>query len=151
MGLVDPTTASIGPPTVGVVKANCDATLTKDAAKGGLGVIFRDHTGVLLKVRSLPQLFGSIIQGEVMAIRSALVSALELGFNNLLVEFDSRDAIMFIEGRKSPGWEVEDLVADVARLKSSFSSIAFSFVPRAVNDVSDALARKALSLGYVTD
>ncbi|XP_043705245.1 uncharacterized protein LOC122655069 [Telopea speciosissima] len=139
------------PPPVGVIKVNCDAVLPKGKAKGGLGLIFRDHTGAQCMARSIPHNFGTIIQGEVLAIRSALLAALEWGFENILVETDSRDAVLFIEGGKSPVVEVEDLIADVARLLPSFSSVAFSFVPRAMNVVSNALPRKALSLVCVTD
>ncbi|XP_043706355.1 uncharacterized protein LOC122656002 [Telopea speciosissima] len=139
------------PPPVGVVKVDCDAAFIKDTAKGGLGVIFRDHTGVVLRARSIPIMLSSVIHGEIMAIRSALLLALDLGYNNLVVVSNSRDAILFIEGSKSPSWEMEGLVDDVVNLKSSFSYISFSFVPRAMNIVSDALARKALSLGCVTD
>ncbi|XP_043717635.1 uncharacterized protein LOC122665544 [Telopea speciosissima] len=139
------------PPPVGVVKVDCDAAFIKDTAKGGLGVIFRDHTGAVLRARSIPIMLSSVIHGEIMAIRSALLLALDLGYKNLVVVSDSRDAILFIEGSKSPSWEMEGLVDDVVNLKSSFSSISFSFVPRAMNIVSDALARKALSLGCVTD
>ncbi|XP_043714777.1 uncharacterized protein LOC122663141 [Telopea speciosissima] len=138
------------PPPVGSIKVNCDATLTKDAVKGGLGMVFRDHTRRLLNARSLPQLFGSIIQGELLAIRGALIYALELGYVKLAVESDSMDAILCIEGKKTPVWEVENLVADVIRLIPSFDSVVFSFVSTDMNGVSDALTRKALSLGCLT-
>ncbi|XP_043710093.1 uncharacterized protein LOC122658990 [Telopea speciosissima] len=130
---------------------NCDAAFTAETSRGGLGIIFRDHSGVLVKARSIPLVLGSIIQGELLAIRDALLLALELGYDNLVVESDSLDAILFVEESKSSGWEVEDLVVDVTTLRTSFSSVIFSFVPRAMNCVSDALARKALSIGYRTD
>ncbi|XP_043725560.1 uncharacterized protein LOC122672128 [Telopea speciosissima] len=139
------------PLPMGSVKANCDAAFTAETSRGGLGIIFRDHSGALVKARSIPIVLGSIIQGELLAIRDALLLALELGYDNLVVESDSLDAILFVEGSKSPGWEVEDLVVDVTTLRTSFSSVIFSFVPRAMNCVSDALARKALSIGYMTD
>ncbi|XP_043691682.1 uncharacterized protein LOC122642306 [Telopea speciosissima] len=136
---------------VGFIKVNCDAALTVDLSKGGLGVIFRDHIGAVVKAGSIPQKLGSVIQGEIMAIRSAFIYALELSFDYLIVESDSRDAIAFCDGSKSPRWEVEDLVADVVRLKSSFSSISFSFIPRVMNGIPDALARKALSIGCIAN
>ncbi|XP_043697132.1 uncharacterized protein LOC122647903 [Telopea speciosissima] len=89
--------------------------------------------------------------GELLAIRHALKLALDLGVDNLLVQSDCKDAILFNEEKKSPDWEVEGLVTDVVRLKSSFVSISFSFISRAMNNVSDALAKKALSLEYLTD
>ncbi|XP_043698953.1 uncharacterized protein LOC122649779 [Telopea speciosissima] len=127
------------------------SALIKDSDKGGLGIIFRDHTGRCLKARSIPHILGSIIQGELLAIRHALNLAIDLGVDNLLVQSDCKDAILFMEEKKSPDWEVEGLVANVVRLKSSFVSISFSFVSKAMNNVSDALARKALSLEYLTD
>ncbi|XP_043699801.1 uncharacterized protein LOC122650452 [Telopea speciosissima] len=138
-------------PPVGNVKVNCDATLPSDKSKGGVGVIFRDHSGFPLLARSFPSCFSSIIQGEVLAIRGALTIALEMGYEDIMVETDNRDAFLMVEGKKTPLWEVEDLVADVQRLVPSFSSVVFSCVPRAMNMVVDALARKALSLVCVTD
>ncbi|XP_043697105.1 uncharacterized protein LOC122647863 [Telopea speciosissima] len=48
----------------GSVKANCDAAFTAETSRGGLGIIFRDHSGALIKARSIPLVLGSIIQGE---------------------------------------------------------------------------------------
>ncbi|XP_043689330.1 uncharacterized protein LOC122640247 [Telopea speciosissima] len=139
------------PPPVGVIKANSDAALPADKSKGGVGVVFRDHSGSPCLARSIPSSFGCSIQGELLAIRYALTSALELGIDDLMVETDNMDAFLMVEGKKIPSWEVADLVVEVERLVPSFSSVVFSCVPRALNMVADALARKALSLVCATD
>ncbi|XP_043725962.1 uncharacterized protein LOC122672566 [Telopea speciosissima] len=131
-------------PPAGFLKVNCDATSSASKNFGGLGVILRNHCGSALLARSIPTHFGSIIQGEILAIRNGVSAALEMGIENVMVESDNKEAIDFIKGTKIPAVEVEDLVRDILWLSEKFSSVSFSHIPRTMNSVSDALARKAL-------
>ncbi|XP_043705603.1 uncharacterized protein LOC122655475 [Telopea speciosissima] len=123
------------PPPVSVLKINCDAALPKGSTEGGLGLIIRDHTGAQHCALSIPYRFGSIIQGELLAIRHALMVARDMRLDRLQVESDSRDAVMFINGQKGPTTEVMELVSNIQRLSLSFVSISFYFVPRAMNSI----------------
>ncbi|XP_043710408.1 uncharacterized protein LOC122659358 [Telopea speciosissima] len=134
-------------PPVGVLKANCDAVLTKDKSRGGLGVIFRDHRGVQMKALSIPFHLSSVLQGEAAAVQSALIQALEDGHQRLQVEFDSKELLSFLlDPNRVPPSEAAIMIADVRRLVASFMSISFLCIPRDLNSIADTLARKALSI-----
>ncbi|XP_043714624.1 uncharacterized protein LOC122662983 [Telopea speciosissima] len=139
-------------PPLGFIKVNCDATKPQGDTVGGLGIIFRDHNGCPLKALSLSQVLSFAIQGEALAIREALMQARELGITNLLVESDNKEIISFIEDpNRVPPLDVAVVVEDVRELCSTFVSVSFLFVPRAMNVIADALVRKALSIMCMTD
>ncbi|XP_043705532.1 uncharacterized protein LOC122655400 [Telopea speciosissima] len=134
------------------IKANCNAALGKENSRGGLGIVFRDHTGSLKKAILVPLRLSSVLQGELMAIRTAVFVALEEGFTHLQVETDSMVAVELIHQSNSvPPTDVVNILSDIHRLSASFSSIVFSCIPRDLNSVADTLARKALPLVCETD
>ncbi|XP_043718124.1 uncharacterized protein LOC122666080 [Telopea speciosissima] len=139
-------------PPLGFIKVNCDAANTQGDTAGGLGIIFRDHNGRPLKALSISQVVSSAIPGEALAIREALMQARELGITNLLVESDNKEIISFIEDpNRVPPLDVAVVVEDVRELCSTFVSVSFLFVPRAMNVIADAVARKALFIMCMTD
>ncbi|XP_043693128.1 uncharacterized protein LOC122643578 [Telopea speciosissima] len=139
------------PPPIGNIKANCDAALAGDSSRGGLGLVLRDHTGSVRKAISIPTRLSSVIQDELLAIHNVLTVALDEGFSHLQVESDSNTAVGYIlKHHSNPPSDVIDIISDVQWLSASFTSITFSYVPRAMNFVVDALARKALPLVYET-
>ncbi|XP_042486770.1 uncharacterized protein LOC122066995 [Macadamia integrifolia] len=134
-------------PPRGFVKANYDAAHPQGGISGGLGIIYRKHDGHLHKALSIPQPFASAIQGEALAIRTTLSQALGYGYTHLLIELDCKEIIDYIQDPRSfPPGEVAVVIEDVHKLCSSFASIFFHFIPRAINSIADALPRKALSI-----
>ncbi|XP_043710516.1 uncharacterized protein LOC122659473 [Telopea speciosissima] len=123
----------IVPPT-GITKINYDAALPQDNAKGGLGLVLRDHAG------------------ELLAVRAALRLALELGLKQVQVESDCREAVNYILDHSCIApIDSAVVLGDIWKLSTSFSSISFHCISRAINGVADALARKALSLVCLID
>ncbi|XP_043689195.1 uncharacterized protein LOC122640122 [Telopea speciosissima] len=134
------------PPPAGFWKVNCDAAATLDKRKGGLGVVFRDSAGSIDRAISLPHSFSSINQGEALAIRLALSTALQAGFTKLQVESDCLEIINLLSNPAMiTQWEVALILDDIRTLATSFTMISFVYVPRSVNYVANTLARKALS------
>ncbi|XP_043717879.1 uncharacterized protein LOC122665808 [Telopea speciosissima] len=136
----------------GIIKINYDAALLQDSVKGGLGLVLRDHAGVKRKFVSIPMYFNSALQGEILAVRAALRLALELGFTQVQVETDCREVVKYILDHScSAPIDSAVVIGDIWKLSSSFSSISFHCISRAINGVVDALARKAMSLVCLTD
>ncbi|XP_043710514.1 uncharacterized protein LOC122659471 [Telopea speciosissima] len=139
-------------PPVGYRKVNCDATLRNRSSKGGLGFIFRDHRSYQVKAISIPHHFKLAVRGEAIVIRCALIEAVAVGFANLQVESDCKEVIDYIHDQNQhPLYEFSTIISDIRRLSSSFDFISFRCIPRAMNGISDALARKALSIMCMTD
>ncbi|XP_043692873.1 uncharacterized protein LOC122643303 [Telopea speciosissima] len=139
------------PPT-SITKINCDATLPQDNAKGGLGLVLRDHAGNQRKFVSIPMCFNSALQGELLAVCAALRLALELGLTQVQVESDCREVVNYIlDHSYTTPIDSAVVLGDIWKLSASFSSISFHYISRAINGVADALAKKALSLVCLTD
>ena len=82
------------PPPSNWVKANFDGAIFQGSAEAGLGSIIRNDRGLvmaaLMQVIPLPT---SVEIVEVLAARRALIFALELGFDQVILEGDSEIAI----------------------------------------------------------
>ena len=82
------------PPPSNWVKANFDGAIFQGSAEAGLGSIIRNDRGLvmaaLMQVIPLPT---SVEIVEVLAARRALIIALELGFDQVILEGDSEIAI----------------------------------------------------------
>ena len=132
------------PPPPGVVKINFDGAIFSTQSSAGLGVIIRDHAGLVLAAlsQSIP-LPTSVETVEVMAGRRALLFAKELGFERVLVEGDSEGVIKAIKEKSllSSGWG--HLLKDIHALSLSFSCISFLHVKRLGNRVAHSLAHRS--------
>ena len=132
------------PPPPSLVKINFDGAIFSTHSSAGLGVIIRDHAGLVLAALSqsipLPTLVETV---EVMAGRRALLFAKELGFERVLVEGDSEGVIKAIKEKSllSSGWG--HLLKDIHALSLSFSCISFLHVKRLGNRVAHSLARRS--------
>ncbi|XP_043700241.1 uncharacterized protein LOC122650950 [Telopea speciosissima] len=139
-------------PLLGFFKINCDVALPQENVKGGLGLVLRDHAGVPMKFVSILMFFDSALQGELLVVRTALRLTLELGFSQIQVETDCREAVNYMLNQSgSPPCNSAVLISDIWKLSSSFSSVSFLFISRATNGAADALARKALSFVCLID
>ncbi|XP_043687879.1 uncharacterized protein LOC122639111 [Telopea speciosissima] len=139
-------------PPVGYHKVNCDAALEIEVQKEGLGFIFRDHRGYQVRQASTPHHFRSAVQGEAIAIRCALIEVVAAGFTKLQVESDCKEVIGCIHDQNQhPPYEFSTIISDIRRLSSFFAFNSFQCIPRAMNGISDGLARKTLSIMCMTD
>ncbi|XP_042479713.1 uncharacterized protein LOC122060657 [Macadamia integrifolia] len=84
------------PPTTPSIKVNCDASWSPDYSKCGLGIVIRDSSTLVLLAVSEVSSFGSILEGEALAMRSILLEAIFLGVEALQVESNSKEVINYI-------------------------------------------------------
>ena len=86
------------PPTSNGYKDNFDRAIIEKENKVCLGVVIRNHEGlVMASVLQLVPLPPSVKEVEALAARSAMELALELGFDNIIVEGDSEILIKVLQ------------------------------------------------------
>ncbi|XP_043697186.1 uncharacterized protein LOC122647964 [Telopea speciosissima] len=135
------------PPPVGTFALSCDASLSEDGGRSGVGYLIWDHTGTCRIAISDPQCFSKALVGEALAIRQGLLEAISEGFLKLRVESDCQTLVSAI--RKpitSSHLSIRPIVEDIHFLVSYFDDCTFQFIPRAANTIADALPRRARSV-----
>ena len=85
----------------------------------------------------------SVIEVEVLAARRDLELALELSFDNVILEGDSKILVKTLKTGGSTLAHFCNLTANILFLTSHFSEVRFSFVRRQRNRLAHSLARRA--------
>ena len=80
---------------------------------------------------------------EALAIRSALLHALDLGLSRIWFKSDCQALIAVINSKYHPT-ELYGITRDIEHLSLSFDCIVFSFIPRYLNGMADSLAKSVL-------
>lgn len=113
---------------------------------GGMGWIFKDLEGSTLAQGSDARSFvSSALMAEALALKSAISSAIHLGFLNLRCLSDSRSLISLFTTDSSVIY-FQGTFHVIRALSSSLLSISFVFTPRLANVCADGLAKTALLL-----
>nr|XP_023887146.1 uncharacterized protein LOC111999255 [Quercus suber] len=132
------------PPPSNWVKINFDGATFSDLSSAGLGAIIRNDLGpVMAAFTHLIPLPTSVEMVEVLAARSALCFAKELGFNNIIVEGDSEIVIKALSTNGPSFSSIGHIVKDVKVLASSLGNVSFNHTRRQGNRVAHGLARLA--------
>lgn len=129
------------PPSLGFIKINVDATVFRSSDQFSVGLVGRDHVGAVLFAE------GRIMQGafssktaELFALREGLSMAIRMGWENVVVESDSVQAIKEVSDPSlfSPDNPVAE---QILSLGSSFVVVEFHHCNRKANQVAHELAR----------
>ena len=98
----------------------------------------------MASVLQLVPLPPSVKEVEGLAARSAMELALELGFDNIIVEGDSEILIKVLQQQHRSLASFGNIANDIIFLASHFSCFNFTHVRRQCNQVTHSLARKAI-------
>ena len=125
-------------------KVNFDGATFADDDTVGLGVVIQNDVGLVMAslTQKLP-LPSSIIEVEVFAARRALELALELGFDNIILEGDSEILLKALKNGGSRLAHYGHLTSDFFSFISHFSTLKLSFVRTHYNRLAHSLARRA--------
>lgn len=124
-----------------------DAAWNATARSGGFGCIFKtqpNNDKPFHQFSANRCFVGSIFIAEALAVKTALLEAVNLGLRTLTVLSDSQSLITAISS-KGRIVEPRGILFDIAHLCCFFSSVSFHFIPRLKNVEADALAKLALS------
>ena len=126
------------PPTSNIVKLNCDASFKCNQA--AVGIIARDHLGsvIFCSGESFPAT--SPLMAELCAIRNACRLVVDYGWQNAIVESDSKLAISLASTEQVPPWNLAVIVDDI-RTWASQLDICFSWVRRNCNIAAHVVAK----------
>lgn len=133
------------PPSHPFVKINFDGFV--QGSSGATGFVIRDANGSPLFADSNGIGTSHVLVSESLALREALCHALAGGFDNILVEGDSKILIDCLMGHCSIPWRILLLVEDIRWLANRFSRISFEHILREANFVVDVVAAAGQSCG----
>lgn len=80
---------------------------------------------------------------EALAIRSALLHALDAVFPRICVKSDCQALVAAITSKYHPK-DLYGISRDIEQLSYSFDRIVFAFIPRNLNVLADSLAKSVL-------
>lgn len=122
-----------------------DAAWNATTRRAGFGCIFKEpSTGTIHQASANRCHVGSAFIAEALAVKTALLEAINLGLRTLTIWSDSKSLITTILSC-SPTVEAQGVLFDISHLCTLFSSVSFHHVPRLNNTEADALAKLALS------
>ncbi|XP_020887659.1 uncharacterized protein LOC110230063 [Arabidopsis lyrata subsp. lyrata] len=129
-----------------------DAAWNENAFTCGMGWIGRTYSGSpVFKGTSFTMHVSSALTGEALAVSAALSDALSRGFTKIHLKSDSKVLMDLIHSNEVVN-ELVGLLHDIRALASLFTSVFFTFVPRAANTLADSLAKASLaSLGLCSN
>ncbi|KAL0724160.1 hypothetical protein Bca4012_038759 [Brassica carinata] len=122
-----------------------DAAWDKLKRHAGLAWIFSGPNAKEPRSNSTSMGFvSSPLMAEVLALRSALLTAATLGYKQLKLASDNLTLIRAINGNMRTK-EIFGVLQDIQQISSAFTDIIFSFVPRKLNQEVEQLAKRALA------
>ena len=134
------------PPPVHGYKVNFDGALFEHEDSAGLGVVIRNQDGlVMASLSEVTPLPSTVIEVETLAARRAVEFALELGFENIILEGDSEILIKILNSSNRSLAPFGHIINDINFLASRFACFSATHVKRHCNRVAHSLARRALS------
>ena len=134
------------PPTLTSPFVVCftDAAWQAGSKKAGCGWIFTDHRDAWLKQgTSTFNYTSSPLMAEALAVRTALLNALEAGYTRICIKSDCQALVAIISSKQHPA-DLHGITRDIEFLSLSFDCISFVFISRNLNSAADALAKSSL-------
>ncbi|CAL2240658.1 unnamed protein product [Prunus armeniaca] len=121
------------------IKVNFDESLVNSHASTSF--VIRDCEGHVLVAGSNNIGENSINVAECIALRDGLAAALDRGWDQIVIEGDSKLVIDSILGKANPSWCIQRIIQDIWALSSSVASIRFQHVFREANFTAYAVAK----------
>lgn len=126
------------------VKVNSDGAFSHVTQRAAAQGVLRDHDGRILKGYQSYLGNASILYAELVRIWQGLKISKQLGFNNVVVESDSKIAlVLLVKGRPPWHWSLVNLVVKIKDLCEG-TVIHLVHIYREGNVVADAFAKDAL-------
>ena len=132
--------------TTCMISCCSDAAWQATTNRAGCGWIFTDHRDErLLQGTATFDHTVSPLMAEALAVRSALLHALEAGYSRICLKSDCQALVAIITSTHHPT-ELYGITRDIEHLSLSFDCIVFTFIPRNLNVMADSLAKSVLYL-----
>ncbi|KAL9663918.1 hypothetical protein QQ045_019312 [Rhodiola kirilowii] len=133
------------PPPPGVVKINCDASWNEVTHECGIGVIARDHTGRVLRVRALHStIYTNCVECEGVGLHEGITMGEELHEENVIIELDCSNVVMEVNCRSRQDFNNADWYMSSIQALERHPNWNIFLITREANGLADSLARRAL-------
>ena len=117
------------PPPAHGYKVNFDGALFEHEDSAGLGVVIRNQDGlVMASLSEVVPLPSTVIEVETLAARRAVEFALELGFENIVLEGDSEILIKILNSSNRSLAPFGHIINDINFLASRFACFSATHV-----------------------
>jgi ribonuclease HI len=128
-------------------KVNFDGALFKDKNEGGIGVVIRDCSGLVIATLSQRVKTGASVDLiEALAAKRAITFAMEVGVTDVEFEGDSENVIQDLSRPEAPHNAYGLIIEDARLLLPYFQRYRLSHIRHSGNAVAHALARRALDI-----
>ncbi|KAK2642149.1 hypothetical protein Ddye_023912 [Dipteronia dyeriana] len=126
-------------------KVNTDAAIKGGQSRVGVGIVVRNHSGLMMGSSSQNIVaFFSPQVAEAMAILRGIRFAVDSGLLPAVVESDAKAVVELVNGGVGPLADIGSVVLDFLSFTSRFL-ISISYVSRKTNMVAHSLTQLALS------
>ncbi|KAH1047848.1 hypothetical protein J1N35_038632 [Gossypium stocksii] len=118
------------PPDFGVIKLNFDAAYQNDVRIATTSILAKDSEGEIVGADTY--LFEDVVDtfvAEAMARERALLFAIEMGFQRLIVERDSLIVIKSIKKKEEDKLVLRPITNHISNLEMYFNDVTYLFVP----------------------
>ncbi|CAN7127563.1 unnamed protein product, partial [Brassica rapa subsp. narinosa] len=123
--------------TTCMISCCSDAAWQATTNRAGCGWIFTDHRDErLLQGTATFDHTVSPLMAEALAVRSALLHALEAGYSRICLKPDCQALVAIITSTHHPT-ELYGITRNIEHLSLSFDCIVFTFIPRNLNVMAD--------------
>jgi ribonuclease HI len=135
------------PPVHNGFKVNFDGALFKDKNEGGIGVVIRDCSGLVIATLSQRVKTGASVDLiEALAAKRAITFAMEVGVTDVEFEGDSENVIQDLSRPEAPHNAYGLIIEDARLILPYFQRYRLSHIRHSGNAVAHALARRALDI-----
>jgi ribonuclease HI len=144
-----PTEARVGkakwsPPQVGKRKVNWDVSFDNKNQRMGVGIIVRDHCGMVCAAKSeVIQMLHEPGAGEAWGALRATEFCVEMGFFDIILEGDSLTVVKAIGDAEASMRPFGQIVEDIKEVLGSLRSWLICHVKRDANQAAHGLAKNA--------
>ncbi|CAL8086110.1 unnamed protein product [Prunus armeniaca] len=127
------------PPHTGWIEVNFDGSHMNSQASTGFVILDCNGHVLLASANNLGE--NSINVSESVALRDGLVAAIDRGWDQIIIEGDSKLVIDSILKKVTPPWSIYQIIQDIRSLSSSVSHVCFQHVFREANFTADEVAK----------
>ncbi|XP_058732901.1 uncharacterized protein LOC131604482 [Vicia villosa] len=134
------------PPNLGWFKCNVDAGFNSQKGTTNRGWCVRDNFGHFIFAGAAWDVGTySILEAEVMALKEAILGAINLNLRQVIFESDSQMVVQALRTKHSGSSEFSLTVSSLQNLLLSFPNFEVKFIKRQANSVAHSLAKAANS------
>lgn len=129
-------------PPLGTLKLNVYATFFQSSKKGMIALVIKDEHGSTVPSHSRSILSSEPLVAEGLAIREALLLAMNLELRKVYICSDNLKLVSLIREHRY-AWSVYSMLRDIQTFRNSFRTCGFFWVPRQSNQQAHNAARSA--------